>query len=78
MYAELLKLEKAGDFEGFSKCLIRYFPMVKDKETDQNKRYCIFKISDNKKFKYAGFRKETGICYKIALSPIELDFIHLI
>lgn len=78
MYNELLKLEKNGDFEGFAKCLIRYFPMIKDKETSQNIRYCIFKISDKNKFKYAGFKKQNGIVQNMVLNTKELDFINLI
>lgn len=79
MYNDLLKYSKQGNLEAFSKDLIRYFPMVKDKEVEStNTRYSIFKISDNNKFKYAGFKKIDGEVIKVLLSTKEIDFINLI
>lgn len=79
MYNDLLKYDKQGNLEALSKDLIRYFPMVKDKQIDKtNTRYCIFKISDDNKFKYAGFKKIDGNIIKTLLSQNEIDFINLI
>jgi hypothetical protein len=79
MYNTLLKHHKQGNLEAISKDLIRYFPMVKDKEVEKtNTRYCIFKISDNNKFKYAGFKKIDGNVMNVLLSVNEIDFINLI
>ena len=79
MYNDLLKYDKQGNLEALSKYLIRYFPMVKDKQIDKtNTRYCIFKISDDNKFKYAGFKKIDGNVIKTLLSQNEIDFINLI
>lgn len=79
MYNDILRLSKQGNIEGIAKELIRYFPMVKDKEVEKtNTRYCIFKISDNNKFKYAGFKKIDGNVINTLISTKEIDFINLI
>lgn len=79
MYSDLLKQYKQGNLEAAAKDLIRYFPMVKDKEVEKtNTRYSVFKISDNNKFKYAGFKKINGNTIKVLLSVNEIDFINLI
>jgi hypothetical protein len=79
MYNDILRLSKQGNIEGIAKELIRYFPMVKDKEIEKtNTRYCIFKISDNNKFKYAGFKKIDGNVINTLISTKEIDFINLI
>lgn len=75
MYSELLKLQKLHDFEGFAKCLVRYFPMVYNHENKEtNKRICTFKISEKNKFKFASFQKHNGEVNSITLSVNREDF----
>ena len=79
MYKELINSHKYGDMEKFSKLAQSYFDIVYDHEiTDTNKRYMIVKISDNNKWKYAGFQKQNGETIKTCLSVNKLEHIDLI
>jgi|TARA_R110000822_G_scaffold48153_2_gene127166 hypothetical protein len=77
MYKQLIKNNRYGDFDNFSKIAIAYFEIIEDKEIHES-RYVIVDLKGKNKWRFAGFKKTKGRTVTILLSLEKIKLSELI